>query len=322
MTVFLVILAILFFVCLILATAMHPVRPAHSLKELKRRSKKSDAYVLELDRYELHAALVTLSFAIRAVLLVLIACSLVGAYGWLGGLVSVIIALIYPVVARIGGVKRSARKLYKKIEPKLLDFSDRFGRILQAFREPSINLHEPAQKLDSREDLADLIELSTDVIGQKERLLLVSALAFPGRTVAEVMTPRTAIDFIKKSEFLGPLVLDELHTLGHSRLPVIAEDLDHVVGLLHLRDLLSLDIKRSATAEKAMEAKIFYIHEDDTLEQALADFIKERHHLFIVINKKHETVGLVTLEDVVEVLIGRKLIEEQDVDGDLSRLDS
>jgi CBS domain containing-hemolysin-like protein len=317
MSVFLVLVAVVFFICLVLAAAMHPVLPQLSLAELKRRSKRSETYVLELDRYELHAALVTFFRTLRAVLLVITVCLLVAGIGWAGVFVSLIIAIFYPSVARIGGVRRGAQDLYVKIEPKLLDFSDKFERVLHAFREPATRLHEPAQKVSSREELAELIEHSKDVVGENERALIGAALAFSDKNVSEVMTPRSVIDFIKGSEFLGPLVLDELHALGHSRLPVIAEDLDHVIGILHLRDLLSLDVKRSATAEKAMEAKVFYIREDDTLDHALAAFIKNRHHLFIVINKNRETVGLLTLEDVIEQLIGRKIVDEDDVHADL-----
>lgn len=320
MSTFLVILAILLFICLVLVAAMHPVRSSYTLAELKRRSKKSNVYALELDRYELHAALVTLLRTLRAILLVLAVCSLIGALGWLGGVISIAMAVIYPSVARIGGVKRTAHTIYQKIEPKVLDFTDKFQRVLHAFREPSTRLRDIPRKIDSREDLADIIQASTDTIGEQERILITSALAFPERRVSEVMTPRSVIDFIKKSEFLGPLVLDELHALGHSRLPVINEDLDHIVGVLHLRDLLSLDVKRSSTAEKAMESKVFYIREDDTLNHALAAFIKNRHHLFIVINKNRETVGLITLEDVMENLIGRKIVDEDDVHDDLRKV--
>jgi CBS domain containing-hemolysin-like protein len=126
------------------------------------------------------------------------------------------------------------------------------------------------------------------------------------------MTPKSAIKTVKKSEFLGPLVLSEIHELGHSRLPVIAGDIDHVVGVLHISDLLSLDVKHSMTAEKAMEAKVFYIRHDDNLEHALAAFIESRHHLFIVINEYRETVGLLTLEDIMAALIGRQIIDEDD----------
>jgi CBS domain containing-hemolysin-like protein len=114
----------------------------------------------------------------------------------------------------------------------------------------------------------------------------------------------------------GPLVLDELHALGHSLLPVINKNLDNDVGILHLRDLLSLDIRNSMTAESAMEKKVFYINQNDTLEHALAIFLKARHHLCIVTNDALETVGLVTLEDVMEALIGRRIISEEGNQGD------
>lgn len=315
---FFAVLAIVVFVCLVLVAGMHPLRPDYTLAELKRRAKQSDRHMLDLDRYELHPALVTLLRSVRAILIVIVTCLLIGAFGWFFGIVAaLIIAFMYPVVARIKSVKQGSEALYTKIEAPLLDFSARFERILHAFREPATRLQEVPRKINSREDLADLIEHSKEVVGANERLLLASALSFPDKTVESIMTPRSVIDFIKDSEFLGPLVLDELHALGHSRLPVIAEDLDNVVGVLHLRDLLSLDIKRSVTAGKAMEAKVYYIRKDDTLEHALSAFIKTRHHLFIVINENRETVGLLTLEDVMEALIGRKIVDEDDIHADL-----
>ena len=318
MSIFLALLAVIFFVVLVLVAAMHPIRSDITLKELKRRAKKSDVYVLELDRYELYPALVTFLRAVRAILLVIVTCFLISAFGWFLGVASALLAAIfYSAIARLKGVIKGADSLYIKIEPKLLDFVARFERVLHAFREPSTKVHESLRKLHSREELAEIIELSHDVVGENERLLLSAALSFPEKTVEGIMTPRSVIDFIKQGEFLGPLVLDELHALGHSRLPVIAEDLDHVVGVLHLRDMLSLDVRKSATAEKVMEPKVFYIHRDDTLEHALAAFIKTRHHLFIVINENRETVGLLTLEDVIEALIGRRIVDEDDIHADL-----
>lgn len=318
MSIFLVFLALLIFIALVLLASMHPVRPQYSLAELKRRAKRSETFVLELDRYELYPALATFLRAVRAVLLVVIVCLLIGALGWFGGIVvSLVIAVVYPAIARVKGVTKVGRTLYGKIEPTLLDVSAKFEHIFHGLREPGVTVHEAPHQLRSQEELAELIERSGDVIGVNERALLVSALAFPVKTVESVMTPRNVIDFIKQGEFLGPLVLDELHALGHSRLPVIADDLDHVVGVLHLRDLLSLDVKRSVTAEKAMEKKVYYIREDDTLEHALSAFLRTRHHLFIVINKNRETMGLLTLEDVMEALIGRRIMDEDDIHADL-----
>lgn len=318
MSVLLAIVSVIIFACLVIAAGMHPIKSQLGLSELKRRAKLSDEQALELSRYELYSALVTLLRTAQALLLVLLVCFLVGAFGWVWGIImALLLAILYPSVARVRLVQRACRSLYQGSEVSLLDFVSRSSRALRALREPSNSGAEPVRKVYSREDLAELIAHSQDVVGHNEQVLLSSAMSFFGRTVAEVMTPRSVIDFIKQSEFLGPLVLDELHALGHSRLPVIAEDLNHVVGILHLRDLLSLDVKRSTTAEKAMEPKVYYIREDDTLEHALAAFLKTRHHLFIVINAARETVGLLTLEDTIEALIGRRIVDEDDVHSDL-----
>ncbi|MGH7218539.1 MAG: CBS domain-containing protein [Candidatus Microsaccharimonas sp.] len=318
MSIFLGILAVLFLGGLVLASAMQPVRSTLSLKELRRRAKTSDSYTLELDRYELYPAVVTLLRVLRAVFLVVLTCLLIAAFGWLIGIVlAVVVAIFYGSVGRLAAAKKASSSLYAKIEPKLLDFAARFIKVLEALREPSVKIRESVPKVHSQEELSDLIEHSGEVVGENERRLLTAALAFPGKKVKSIMTPRAKIDSIKHTEFLGPLVLDELHALGHSRLPVINKDLDTVVGILHLRDLLSLDVRNSMTAENAMEKKVFYINQNDTLEHALATFLKARHHLFIVTNDALETVGLVTLEDVMEALIGRRIISEEGNHADL-----
>lgn len=318
MTIFLVLIALILTVGLVLAAAMHPVRPPYSHAEVQRRAKKSEAFVIELDRFELHASLVTLLRSIRAVLLVVLVCVLIGALGWAGGiLAALLIATTYPSIARLKSVAKGSDALYKKIEPTLLDGAAKFEKLFHMLREPGVHVDELPLRLNSEEELSELINRSHSVVNEHQRKLISAALTFPSKTVDTVMTPRSVIDFIKQGEFLGPLVLDELHALGHSRLPVVADDLDHVVGILHLRDLLSLDVKRSVTSEKAMEPKVFYIREDDTLEHALAAFIRTRHHLFIVINKNRETVGLITLEDVMEAMIGRQIIDEDDIHADL-----
>ena len=66
-----------------------------------------------------------------------------------------------------------------------------------------------------------------------------------------------------------------------------------------------------------MEKKVYYIREDQTLDHALAAFLKTRHHLFVVVNGYRETAGIITLEDVIEALLGRKIVDEFDLHDDL-----
>lgn len=318
MIVFLTIIAFVLFALLVFVAALHPIKPAHSPLELKRRAKNSaPAAIHDLDRYELYASVVTCLRILQIVLIVLLVAVLLVAYGWLGIVLGIVVGLGYGMVARMAVVQRLSERVYRRYENRILDFAARFENVLYVLRDAHSHAKEPPRAVHSVEELSEVIAQSRDVIGAHEQALITAALAFQDKTVASVMTPRAAIDFIKASEFLGPLVLSELHNLGHSRLPVIGEDLNHVVGILHLRDLLSLDVKRSMTAEKLMEKKVYYIHEGATLQHALAAFLKTRHHLFIVINELRETVGLLALEDVIEALIGQRIVDEDDIHADL-----
>lgn len=318
MGVFLGLIAFLFLTSLIVLTAMHPQRSAMSLRELKRRAKVTEAALIELDRYELYPGVVTVLRSVRAFLLVVTTAALIGCFDWfLGLLIAGVVALSYPVVARLPLIHKWSGHLYAHIESHLLDFVARFESIVHVFREPATLVKEKPVTPHSREELVEIIERSEGVLRKSEQKLVASALVFADKTVASVMTPRSVINTIKSSEFIGPLVLDELHSLGHSRLPVIDEDLDHIIGVLHLRDMLSLDVRVSKTAEQLMEKKVHYIYQEDTLQHALAAFIKTRHHLFIVINENRETVGLLSLEDVMEALIGQKIVDEDDLHSDL-----
>lgn len=310
---FLTLVFSLIFVGLVLIAAMHPKRSEVPIAELHRRSKTSKWHRRELQKVQAFSVVTGLLQVMQGVLLVALVLTGVGAFGWLWGSVAAFgVAVLYRAVGRIPAVRRLGTFLYARLEPWLLKVIERGRGVLGLLRGPSDFESEPIRQVHSREDLAELIAHSDGVIGKNEQKLIGAALHFFDTKVAEVMTPRSRIDFVKKSEFLGPLVLDELHALGHSRLPVVDANLDQVVGVLHLRTLLSLDIKRSTTAEKAMEKQVFYVHEDDSLEHTLKMFIKARHHLCIVVNQKNETVGLVTLEDVIEALIGQRIAHESD----------
>jgi len=85
---------------------------------------------------------------------------------------------------------------------------------------------------------------------------------------------------------------------------VIEKDLDSIVGILHLRDLLSLDVKQSSSAEHVMDKKVVAIAPEVTLEEALRSFVKHRCSLLIVRDEDSNTVGLVTLDDLCIQLLG------------------
>ena len=312
---FLVIITVLVFVALLLVSGMKPIHSSFSTSELKRRAKHSAAGKKELTREKALPGIIVLLEITTAILLVLTIVLLIVAFGWAIGIVAgVFVAIFYLPISRTYRVAKLANGLYIKIEPKLLALVHKFPGVFAFISDGGL---KQDNQVHSKEEFQELIDRSGMALTDIERKVIVNALDFNDKLVSTIMTSKSVIDFINKGEFLGPLVLDELHALGHSRLPVIDKDLDHVVGILYLRDLLSLDVRNSATAEKVMDTHVYYVREDQTLEHALAAFLKNRHHMFIVINKHRETVGLLTIEDTIEALLGRKIIDEDDNHADL-----
>jgi CBS domain containing-hemolysin-like protein len=110
---------------------------------------------------------------------------------------------------------------------------------------------------------------------------------------------------------LSPVLLDELHQSGHSRFPVYAEGgKETVVGLLYIRDLIEL--KAHTVVSEVMQKHVYFVHEDRELDHVLNAFIRTKHHLFIVVNAFAEITGVVTIEDVLEQIIGKPIVDEFD----------
>lgn len=318
MIILMVALSAVVFALLLLVAGVVPARTPLSAFELARRIGKGEKKALEIARREkLLADIVSLQRVVSAVLLVIFVVLAVSAFGWLlGVIVAVLVALEYGAMARTGALRRKSQRLYETHEPALLRFIEAHPGVFRLLRNVSLE-SSSASRLESREELLHLIEQSGALLSGDEKKLFSHGLAFENKQVREIMTPRGVMDCIDKKELLGPLVLDGLHKTGHSRFPVTDGDADHIVGVLHIQDLFTLDTKRSVTAEKAMEPRVFYIREDQALSYALAAFLRTRHHLFVVVNEFRETVGLLSLEDVVEALLGRKIVDEFDAHDDL-----
>lgn len=282
--------------------------------ELKRRA-ATDAHMKRVaDREKKVPALRAMLMFKRLFLLVVTSWLAVLALGWLWGVVAMLLlVVILQPIGRWGPVQRVGQRYYEQIEPWILRQAV-FKKLAPFLAKATEDQH---RVFHSREELAQSIEQSGDILTSNEKKLLSGALVFRDKTVKQVMTPKKEMVTVSAHEFLGPLVLSELHQSGHSRLPVIGKDADHIVGVLYLQDLLSLNNKKSLTAEKAMDPKVHYVGHHDSLETALGIFLRSHHHLCIVLNDDGHTVGLITIEDVLEALIGRKILDEDDPTAEL-----
>jgi len=154
------------------------------------------------------------------------------------------------------------------------------------------------------------------VLQESERVIVGNALDFADTVVRQVMVPRTEIVAVPEDVDLAGLVAMARQT-RFSRFPVYRDDLDHIVGVVHVKDLVGVDRTSHAKARDLMR-RVPFIPETLRLDQALAEFKRQRAGLAIVVDEFGGTAGLVTLEDVLEQLVG-PVTDEFD-QGDVQRI--
>jgi len=300
------------FTLTLLVAAIRPVHSKMNMFELERRSKKGDKQAKSaLEREKMLGSVVSLQKIVVAVLQVASFTFAELAFGMIFGIfVAFLIAFGCETIAHHSFFRKLSRKIYSRIEPAILLFIKRNPSLFRIISgAPKMGDYYDL-RISSREELQHLVSESDSVLSSDEKKLIVHSLSFNDRLVSSTMTPREKIISINKNEFLGPLLLDDLHKVGHSWLPVVDDNLDHVAGILNIKGLLALDSKKSMTAGKAMQSKVYYIREDQTLHYALVALLHTHHHLLVVVNEARETVGILTLEDIIEALLGREIVDD------------
>lgn len=149
---------------------------------------------------------------------------------------------------------------------------------------------------------------------QAERHMIKAVVDFKTRTVEEVMTPRTEIEGIEKSNDLHA-IKRFIRKAGHSRIPVYEGDLDHIVGILYAKDLLGYlaeDAKEFRIEDALREAR--FVPETKPISEMLLEFQRDKVHLSIVLDEYGGTAGLITIEDVLEEIVGEIQDEFESVD--------
>lgn len=168
-------------------------------------------------------------------------------------------------------------------------------------------------KADLDRSLQEVETSDTDLTSDELRILR-HTLTFGDKTVHDVMTPRSVVVSVAAHETLSPIVLDELHKSGHSRFPVLGPEKE-VVGILYTHDLI--EIKAHALVQEIMHPKVYFVNEERELDHVLQAFLRTKKHLFMVVNAYAEVVGVVTIEDVLEQVLGRPIIDEFDKYDDM-----
>ncbi len=167
----------------------------------------------------------------------------------------------------------------------------------------------------SKADLEGVLSLAADneIIDDDARSIMEGALSVSDMQVRDIMIPRAQMTVIKVDAELDEALPQVIHA-AHSRYPVIDDSLDNVVGILLAKDLLQLLLNRDSPFNiRTLMRPAVVVPESKRLNVLLREFRQNRNHMAIVIDEYGGVAGLVTIEDVLEEIVG-DIEDETDVD--------
>jgi magnesium and cobalt transporter len=168
---------------------------------------------------------------------------------------------------------------------------------------------------EDREGIMTVLDAARarNLIDSDSYSMLKGALAVSEQTVMDVMVPRARMDLLDVSESIADLLPDIIET-AHSRFPVFEESRDNIIGIAMTKDLLRHLVDPSLTLRDLVRPAVF-IPETKRLNVLLQEFRSKRNHIAVVIDEHGGITGLVTLEDILEQIVG-EIEDEYDVAGE------
>jgi putative hemolysin len=196
---------------------------------------------------------------------------------------------------RVGGLRPGKRS----VAPALVRAADWLTRLMTRVLGASATA---GRESISETELRDLVAANVRLQGE-ERRIIDEVLAAAARHVREVMVPRTAVVFLDAALPLRAAA-EVVRAERHSRFPVIDGSHDDVVGFVHLRDLLIRPDPDPVRTVGELTREVKRLPASKRLLPALSEMRREGHHVAVVVDEYGGTAGIVTLEDLIEELVG------------------
>ena len=185
---------------------------------------------------------------------------------------------------------------------------------------------QPSVTEDELKTIIDTVE-EEGVLDSQETEIMQSVIEFDDITVQEILVPRVDIVAVDVNDSVDTIVTAVLNS-NYTRIPVYENDIDHIIGMLHSRDLLAALAKKQPIDIRCMCREMPFVYRTKHINDLLEEFRRKKQHMAIVTDDYGGTLGLVTLEDVLEELVGEIFDELDDVEelpiqkinGDLYRV--
>ncbi|MBI6629126.1 HlyC/CorC family transporter [Pontibaca salina] len=218
--------------------------------------------------------------------------------------IGVVIMIFAPVVGAVGSLVRALLRLF------------------------GVPVDPDSQILAVREEIAGALHLghSEGVVEKEDRDRILGALDLDERTVEEVMLHRSGIQMIDADD-APDAILQQCMESPHTRLPVYRNEPENIIGVVHAKDLLRAMFRQISSGGDGLEAlkrfritdvavPPYFVPETTTLDDQMRQFLRTRTHFALVVDEYGSLQGLITLEDILEEIVG-EITDEFDPDSDL-----
>jgi len=181
---------------------------------------------------------------------------------------------------------------------------------------------EEEQEKEMEKEIILLAEKSAEkgALSDSERDLISNALSLDDVRVESIMTPRTVVTFLEDRLTVEEVCRD-FKNIPFARMPVYSESIDNIVGVVRRRDILqAYSEDKDLETIRSLMGEVVYVPETASALNALQLFLKRHQQIAVVVDEYGSTAGVVTMEDIVEHLVGDEIYEESDVAVDMREL--
>ncbi|WP_109260469.1 CNNM domain-containing protein [Hyphobacterium indicum] len=315
------------FLCSILEAVFLSVTPAH-IAALEERSPRISARIkaLKLDVHRPLAAILSLNTVAHTVGATAAGAQAAHVFGDAGvGVFSAVLTLLILVVSEIipktlgATYWKALTPLTTRLLPPLIWSMWPLVKLSEAIS--WMIAHRQHDKV-SREEIVAMARISQQqgVIAKNQSAIVANLLRFDALTARDIMTPRTVVEAFDETESVES-VAEKLASIPFSRLPIYDEDVDTISGFVLKTDILLAALEdRLDTPLSALRRDIAHVDEADSLQALFEVLLSSNRHIAVVSDDFGGTAGVVTIEDLVETLLGLEITDEADSIEDLQAL--
>ena len=248
-------------------------------------------------------------------------------FGFWSGVSIVVVTLILSYFSLVFG-ELVPKRIAMKYSDKIANFAVAIIRVLSVITAPFVKfltfstntvsklfgVSENEEEIVTEEDIRDLVDVGEEkgIIEEEEKELINNVFEFNDKVASEVMKHRTEVFAIEINEDINE-VLEELDKNKYSRVPVYEETVDNIKGILYVKDLFKYLRTNKKIKIKEILRKAYFVSENKPINEVFKELQKNKVQLAIVVDEYGGTAGIITMEDILEELVGN-ILDEYDED--------